>query len=168
MTLRLTFGVDPGQTGAIAVLADGEPVGFIDMPTTERKAGGHQVDARSLAAQLRGFACQHRGAYMYAVIEQVSAGPGQGVSAMFRFGQADGTVRGVLGALGIQWVEVHPSVWKRYLQLNGAEKDAARLYAIRRWPAMAKVLARKKDIGRADAALIALWAELTQQVGAAA
>lgn len=168
MTARLVFGIDPGQTGAVAVLADGVPVGFIDMPTTARKAGGHQVDGAALAAKLRGFRQQHAGAYTFAVIEQVSAGPGQGVTGMFRFGQSDGIVRGVLGALGVPMLEVHSATWKRFLQLTGADKDAARIEAIRRFPEMAAQLSRKKDVGRADAALIATWAELTQQVGAAA
>lgn len=168
MTLRLVLGVDPGQTGAIALLADGEPAGFIDMPTRERKAGGVMIDGAALAAALRGARMHHPGAYTFAVIEQVSAGPGQGVSAMFRFGQADGIARGVLEALGVPCIEVHPSTWKRYLQLTGADKDAARLLALKRFPGLAATLARKKDVGRADALLIALWSELTQQVGAAA
>lgn len=168
MTQRLVLGVDPGQTGAIALLADGQPAGFIDMPTKERRAGGLQIDGASLAAQIRGVRQQHAGAYTFAVIEQVSAGPGQGVSGMFRFGQADGIVRGVLDALGIPSIEVHPLTWKRYLQLQGQEKDAARLMVLQRFPGLAAMLARKKDVGRADALLVALWAELTEQIGRAA
>ena len=34
MTLRLTFGIDPGLTGAVATLIDGEPGPMLDMPTT--------------------------------------------------------------------------------------------------------------------------------------
>lgn len=168
MTQRLILGVDPGQSGAIAALADGAPVGFIDMPTRERKAGGLMIDGTRLAAELRGLRQHHPGAYTFAVVEQVSAMKGQGVTGMFRFGQADGIARGVLEALGIPLIEVHSSTWKRYLQLTGEEKDAARLLALSRFPGLAAVLARKKDIGRADALLIALWAELTQQVGIAA
>ncbi len=82
--------------------------------------------------------------------------PGQGLASTFRFGQADGIVRGVLGALRIAFVEVPPATWKKHLRLDGAEKDVARSYAIQRFPAIADQLARKKDIGRADALLIAL------------
>lgn len=167
MTQRLVFGVDPGQSGAIAVLADGVPVGFTDMPTIPRKAGGEQVDGRILAAQLRGWRQQHPGAYTLAVLERVQGMPGQGMHSTFRFGQADGVVRGVLGALGIGVIEVAPNVWKRYLQLDGKDKDAARLFARARFPSIADQLSRKKDHGRADALLVALWAELTCQVGEA-
>jgi crossover junction endodeoxyribonuclease RuvC len=182
MTLRLTLGVDPGQSGAIAALADGVPAGFIDMPTKDRKAGGEEIDAPKLAAAIRGIVMQHPGAYVYAVLEQVSAMPGQGGSSMFRFGQSDGVVRGVLGALGILTIEVHPATWKKRLGLvekrerghkvTPAEKreakNLARLMAVRLYPQVAEQLARKKDIGRAEAALIARWAELTEQIARAA
>lgn len=162
-TFRLTLGVDPGQSGAIAAIADGEPAGFIDMPVLTRKAGGQIVDGATLASDLRALIRQHPGAHITAALEQVSAMPGQGVSSMFRFGQADGVVRGVLGALGIGLVEVSPQTWKGRMRLTGTAKDAARTQAIQRFPALAGALARKKDIGRADALLIALWACLTEQ-----
>jgi crossover junction endodeoxyribonuclease RuvC len=162
-TFRLTLGVDPGQSGAIAAIADGEPAGFIDMPVLTRKAGGQIVDGARLAAELRALIQRHPGAHITAAVEQVSAMPGQGVSSMFRFGQADGIVRGVLGALGIGLVEVQPVTWKKRMRLIGADKDAARTQAIQRFPSLAAPLARKKDIGRADALLIALWACLTEQ-----
>ena len=168
MTLRLTLGVDPGQTGAIAALADGEFAGFIDMPTEARKAGGFQIVPKKLSDGIRELLAEHPGAYVYGVIELVAARPGQGGTGMFRFGQSDGIARGVLGALGIALIEVQPQTWKRYLQLTGKEKDAARIAAIQRYPGAAKQLARKKDCGRADALMIATWAELTEQIARAA
>lgn len=165
MTLRLVFGIDPGQTGAVVALADGEPVAVIDMPTYPRKAGGHEVDPYTLASELREVIRAHDGAYVVACIEQVSAMPNQGSASGFRFGQSDGMVRGVLGALGIARIEVPAAKWKKYFILTGQEKDAARGLAIRRLPKIADSLKRKKDIGRADAALIALWAHQTEQVG---
>lgn len=168
MTMRLVLGVDPGQTGAIAALADGEFAGFADMPTMPRKAGGHQINATQLAAELRGLRMAHPGAFCIAVIEQVHALPKQGSASGFRFGQSDGIARGVLGALGIALVEVAPQTWKRSLGLIGAEKDMARTLAIQRFPAASAHLQRKKDVGRADALLIALWAEQAEKVGRAA
>lgn len=50
-------------------------------------------------------------------------------------------------------------MWKRRFGLIGQDKDAARLLAIQRFPATAFQLQRKKDNGRADALLIALWVE---------
>lgn len=167
MTMRLTIGIDPGASGAIAFLADGVPVALHDMPVMPRKAGGSQVNAAELASILRGAYHTHYGAYIVAVLEAVSAMPGQGVSSMFRFGESYGVVRGVLGTLGIGIVPAVPQVWKRRMGLSGADKDVARTMAIERYPAIAAQLARKKDVGRADALLIAAWAELTEQVAAA-
>lgn len=164
MTLHLILGIDPGQTGAVALLADGEPAGFIDMPTIPRRAGGEQIDAVTLGDRIREAIGQHPGANLYAVIEQVNALPKQGSASGFRFGQSDGMARGVIGALRVPLVEVPPGTWKKYLRLTGAEKDAARAYALQRFPQLADDLRRKKDIGRADGLLIALWAYLTEQV----
>lgn len=164
MTLRLTLGIDPGQSGAIAFIADGRFSEFVDFPTEDRAAGGVMIQADRLADRIRDVLVKHPGAYVYGVIEQVSARPGQGTSGMFRFGQAEGIARGVLGALKIRIIQVHPQTWKRYLQLTGKEKDDARLMAIRIYPSAAEELKRKKDCGRADALLIGTWAERTEQV----
>lgn len=174
MTFRLTLGIDPGQTGAIAALADGVPAGFIDMPTHPRpKGGGSIVDAARLAAQLRGLVMKHPGAYVQAVIERVQAIGGNGKGRVRgsqasgqKLGQADGIVRGVIGALGIDLVEVEPQTWKRHHGLLGTEKDAARRLAITCFPALAFQLELKKNGGRADALLVATWAHYTEQIGA--
>ena len=105
--------------------------------------------------------------HVYAVaIERVHSMPGQGVSSSFKFGQSYGTVRGFFGA-SFQVIHAQPSVWKGHFTLNGKDKDVARARAIERWPAMAHMLARKKDIGRADAALIGLWSAETMPSAAA-
>lgn len=168
MTNRLVIGIDPGQSGALALLADGEFAGFRDMPTIPRKAGGEEVSGAQLAAILRGCQTPHLGAYVVAVIEKVGAMPGQGVSSAFRFGQSDGVVRGALGACGIGFIEVAPVKWKNRFALVGQDKDAARAYVIKRFPGAAVELVRKRDGGRADALLIALWAHETEQIARAA
>lgn len=169
MTQRLVLGLDPGLSGAIAVVADGVPVKFIDMPTRTRQSGhGTEVNVGKLQAELRGLRAEHRGAYCLAVVERVAGFRGQGGASQFAFGRADGQAVATIECLGIPILEVHPATWKTYFRLAGLEKDAARLLAINRYPAIATQLARKKDCGRADAVLIALWAELTEQLGRAA
>lgn len=104
-----------------------------------------------LAAELRLFATGAQ-----AVVEQVGAMPGQGVSSMFAFGQAFGLALGVLAGLGVATVTVTPAAWKRDLRLC-AGKDAARLRAAQLWPAQAAEFRRVRDDGRAEAALLAHW-----------
>lgn len=148
----ICIGIDPGVTGAVAVLRDGiEPIDVIDMPTVGRGAKGRQtVNAAALADFLRPYADG------VAAIEQVSAMPGQGVSSTFRFGESFGAAQGVLAALRIRTLRPTPQTWKRHHTLIGKDKDAARALAIDLFPDAS--LARKRDVGRADALLIAAWA----------
>lgn len=165
MTLRLTFGIDPGLSGAVATLVDGEPGPILDMPT--RKIGDwNEVAAEPLAQFIRIQREMHAGAWFSACIEKVGARPGDGGTSAFRFGDSYGVVRGVLESLGIEYTRAIPAVWKRRYGLIGQDKDEGRLLAIRRFPTMAEPLKRKKDNGRADALLIALWHESTAMRGA--
>ncbi|WP_194303952.1 hypothetical protein [Chthonobacter albigriseus] len=138
------------MSGAYAVLdASGAIVEVGDLPLigtgTQRR-----IDAANLAAIVRRLSPER------SILEAVNAMPGQGVSSMFRFGQSLGTVAGVLGACSVpvQWVT--PAKWKREAGI-GADKEVGRQRAIETWPAHATTFARKKDHGRAEAALMALW-----------
>ena len=150
---KIILGFDPGQTGAVAAF-DGERIeAVIDMPTMTRLHGkGNQVDPYALTTALIDL-CAGREAT--AVLEAVSAMPGQGVTSTFHFGESVGVVMGVLGALQIPVRMVTPAKWKKAAGLLGRDKDAARTLAIQLHPEVADQLARKKDTGRADAVGIA-------------
>ena len=87
-------GIDPGASGAIVALWEGEPVEWILMPTV-KVGSATRVNASSLADFLETVQASH------VYVEQVGAMPGQGVSSMFNFGHSCGTVMGVIGAMGI-------------------------------------------------------------------
>lgn len=165
--LRLTFGIDPGLTGAIATLLDGEAGPIIDMPTRTVGDWG-EVDAQKLALFIRDQRAAHPGAYVSACIEKVGARPADGGTSAFRFGESAGKVKGVLESLGIPYSRAIPASWKRSMGLLLTEKDASRQLALRRFPSAAHYLQRKKDNGRADALLLALYHENTQLGSAAA
>lgn len=154
--MSFIIGVDPGASGAVAILEDtGQLVQVFDMPSVEIQVGGkakRRVAPEMLASEL----CFYNVHGTVAVVEQVSAMPGQGVSSMFAFGQAYGLVLGVLAGLWIPTSTVTPSAWKKALKLNTG-KDAARAKAAQLWPQMAGEFKRVKDDGRAEAALIAHW-----------
>jgi crossover junction endodeoxyribonuclease RuvC len=82
--------------------------------------------------------------------------PGQGVTSMFNFGRSYGDVRGVIGAMEVPLHFVTPQKWKKHFGLS-SDKEQSRLRAIRMFPAVADSFKRKKDDGRAEAALIALY-----------
>jgi Holliday junction resolvasome RuvABC endonuclease subunit len=143
-------GIDPGIVGGWAIVTtDGDLLAAGDLPVAG--AGAQRMVSGPL---LRDIVAEHQPSR--AVVEQVSAMPKQGVSSSFKFGRAVGVAEGVMDGMGVSISWVTPGRWKKAMGL-GADKEASRQKAIRRWPGMASLFARKKDHGRAEAALIALW-----------
>lgn len=155
---QIVIAIDPGVSGAIAVLSDRQLLRVDDLPITPRASGGNAVNAALLRDLVREVMGQHPGAYFLAAVEDVHAMPGQGVSSMFAFGRSLGQIEAVVQcmALPLQWVR--PQAWKKCASLIGADKDMARTRAIELFPSLAARFARKKDVGRADAALIGMYA----------
>lgn len=147
--VKRTLGIDPGASGALVLLEGDQILGVNDMPTIMVK-GRAKVAAASVADVI----ANHQPDQI--VLEDVGAMPGQGVSSMFSFGRGVGVLEGVIAALGYPLVMVRPAKWKRDAGVP-ADKDAARLMATRLWPDWAAYFARKKDDGRAEAALLARW-----------
>jgi crossover junction endodeoxyribonuclease RuvC len=144
-------GIDPGASGAIVLLLDGEPIEWTEMPVM-KVGSATRVNPAALADIL--------GTYepTSVLIEQVGAMPGQGVTSMFNFGHSCGTVMGVLGAMGIPYTLVTPQAWKKAAGLIGTDKDAARARAIQLWPKWRDLDKKGKGQALADAALIARYA----------
>ena len=61
-----------------------------------------------------------------------------------------------LGTRSIPLTIIEPTAWKKFHGLRGGEKEASRQRALMLFPSAHALLARKKDHGRAEAALIAL------------
>ena len=149
-------GCDPGAFGAIAIVdTDDQSLILIDMPTLKVKRGPrlvNQVDATALADMLR----DHAPDISHAYIEKTWSMTGQGVSSSFAFGRAGGVVEGVWAGLGVAVSLVPPQTWTKAMR-RFSGKDASRERAIELFPEYTKMFSRKKDDGRADAALIAMW-----------
>ncbi len=151
----LILGVDPGITGALALL---DPQGRVemaeDLPSLQRGGGRgrvrREVDPAGLAHLLRPHAAHIR----LALVEAVASRPGQGVASVFSLGHSLGAIHGVLGALGVPVHPIAPSVWKKALGL-GADKEEARAMAARLFPMIP--LHRKADHNMAEALLIARY-----------
>lgn len=154
MTKRLTLGIDPGLSGAVAIIEAGHVVCLDDLPTVQFSNARikYRVDGSLLAALLKPYAPDIR----LAVVERVSARPGEAASGAFCFGYTSGCIMGVLGALGIPVTQPTPVKWKRAMLL-GSDKDLSRARAIELFPEAAVRLARKKDHDRAEALLLAYW-----------
>lgn len=174
MSLRITLGLDPGLRGCVASLVDGEAGPFTDMPVKEagirtrrsKKPGSvptkvqvWQIDAKELALWIRSLRSAHQGAHVQACLEAVGARPDDGGTSAFQFGEGFGKVKAVLEVLNIPYTLVTPKKWKGAMGLLGADKDASRQLALKRFPSMAGALRLKKHDGRSDAMLIALYLE---------
>lgn len=156
----LILGIDPGLTGALCVFRDGAFHALYDIPTMANGKGSakikRRVDALTLATMVRQIRARDSEDFMLAVVEQVAAMPGQGVASMFSLGETVGAIRGVLATLTIATEYVSPVTWKKAMKL-GKDKDAARSYAIQRYPEVAPYLGRVKDHNRAEAVLLAAY-----------
>ena len=148
------LGIDPGASGALVIVDTNQnTLEVMDMPCVEIKRGARmvrQVSAQLLVNLLRDHNASH------AYVEKVGAMPGQGVASMFAFGRAAGVVEGVLAGLEIPTTYVTPQEWQKAMRVIGG-KDGSRNRASQLWPAFSNQFARKKDDGRADAALVASY-----------
>lgn len=162
MPVPIVFiGIDPGKSGAIALWRPA--IGALtlhDAPLLANTKGKTETDLHGLLAALRvpdGDAI--------AVLEEAHPRPGEGAVGAFSFGKGYGAIQMALAVQGHEVRCVAPSVWKRNFGLifpkgtpGPRVKAASRALAQQRFPAMAQHFARVKDDGRAEAALMALYA----------
>jgi crossover junction endodeoxyribonuclease RuvC len=159
-TCLMVFGIDPGLTGAIAVLApDGTLQALWDTPTLTLKTSRGTRQEYDLPG-LVGLLVRYTGSQTHVLIEEAQAMPGQGTRSMFTIGLGMGIWLGILGALGLAHTRVRPAVWKRRLGLT-SDKEQARLRAQQLYPGAD--LRRKRDHGRAEALLLAWHGRQTYQ-----
>ena len=144
---NLRIGADPGSSGALVVLRDGEPISWLNMPLI--KIG---TNTRVNGAALGDFLAPYKGAPVF--LELVHIMPKQGASSAFTFGHSAGVVQGIVQGLGHPLTMVTPQKWKKAAGLIGTEKDRARSTAILLWPKWRELDAKVKGGALADAALI--------------
>ena len=148
------IGIDPGLSGAIAVLKDKKIQEIFDVPVMpEGKKNKRQLNSAQLVKLIKDIISDNEETVV--VVEHVTAMPGQGVTSMFNFGQTFGAIKGICAALGLPIFFVRPAKWKKYFNLINSQKDASRTRAIEIFPYFSSNLSKKKDSNKADAILIA-------------
>lgn len=162
MSVYFFLGVDPGLSGALALLGPTGSLQIEDMPTLQLKKGPKQkryLDYQAIARLVDSWASPDLPGTVVAAIEQVGAMPGQGVSSTFDFGRTYGALKMALHSQFIRVLDPTPTQWKRAVGIpTGAGKDQSRAVASNLFPRFAHLFARKKDDGRAEAALLAEYA----------
>lgn len=148
------ISIDPGKSGAVAVLDDGY-ADVYSLPECPKEL------FNLLKTLVAGSDC-------FVVIEKVHAMKNQGVTSTFNFGRSLGVVEGAIGALGLSpsyvtpqaWMKAYPSIAavKDGLTDRNAKRAAGKAEALRLsrgfFPELVDKLKRKKDDGRADALLL--------------
>jgi len=134
----LIIGIDPGVSGAIAVLdSKGE------LAPKWHKLSETECDAGN-------FLWEDYPKETFAYIERVHAMPKQGVSSVFKFGQSYGFLRGLLIGLGIPFEEVTPQKWQKAMGcMSKGDKNVTKAKAQQLFPGV------KVTHAIADALLIA-------------
>ena len=148
------IGIDPGLSGAIAILKDSKVLNLFDMPVmSEGKKNKRQLNSAQLVNIIKKNTDKND--EIAVVVEQVNAMPGQGVTSMFNFGQTFGAIKGVCAALNLSIFFVRPSKWKKHFELINSSKDSSRTKVIEMYPSLSNQLSKKKDVNKSDAILIA-------------
>jgi len=162
----IVIGIDPGLTGALAVLDHRGLQAVQDMPIMQRALAlgvvKNQVNAAALTQLLKGWLHDHDKNEFLVVLEhqapiRIKGKQPQGSSSVFSLGHTSGILEGVVVALGLSHQEVTPAVWKKALGLPGGAKNKAvvRARAQRLYPEAP--LTRVMDHNRAEAIMIARW-----------
>jgi Holliday junction resolvasome RuvABC endonuclease subunit len=137
MKSKSWIGVDPGASGAIAIIHESGRVNWIKNDSTEHELADWLRDVAD------GFDC-------FAIIEQVNAMPKQGVSSTFKFGKSFGFLIGLLTALRVPYETYRPQAWQKHMRcMTKGDKNVSKAAAQRLWPSA------KITHANADALLIA-------------
>jgi crossover junction endodeoxyribonuclease RuvC len=150
----IVLGVDPGIHGGLAIVGNDADraimVDAIDIPVV-----GSGARERVDAIAVQNFIQRH--APTFALIERAQAMPRQGASSGFKYGRAVGALETAIILCGVPFEIAEASAWKRFRHLPGKDKERSRQRALELFPSSHALLARKRDHGRAEAALIALY-----------
>jgi crossover junction endodeoxyribonuclease RuvC len=148
--MTVIVGIDPGATGAYAVIEDGGQWVF-DLPTMQT-ARRTVIDGAALIDHVQFLDPD------VIAIEDNQIGPALGKAAVFSMGYSMGACMTAAMTSTARIVRFTPRQWQTHVGLTsvaGSRKEVHRQRAIEMFPACADDLARKKDHNRADALLIA-------------
>lgn len=133
------IGIDPGATGALALIVNGHLQDVVDMPET----------GRLLSDTIHAWNPDR------VYLEDVHCNGLNGSKANWSLGFWKGMVEGVVSSLRHPLVKMSPQEWKKLNGLIGKDKEASRFLARELYPLHADKFKFKKNVDRAEAALIA-------------
>lgn len=147
--MKTYIGIDPGATGAMAVLLGD---GRVEIYDREEIFEGENMVFSFLSQALS------PDWETFAAIEKAQAMPKQGTVSMFNYGVNYGRWLQSLDDVGIPYQEIPPANWKKEFSLIHQDKQRSIEVAKNLFPSLSDKLTKKKDHGRAEALLIAEYA----------
>ena len=141
---RAFIGIDPGQSGSVAVIFPSGNSTWIKLDSTDH----------DIAEWMSSVCVSHP--LSVCRIERVSAMPKQGVSSTFKFGRSFGFLQGLLVAFQIPFELVTPQKWQGFMSCRTAgDKNVSKAAAQRLFPSL------KITHANADALLLAEYCRRT-------
>ena len=152
------IGIDPGYTGAIAVLTPAD-IRVFDMPAKGVPGEWHAALKHTVRVAAFYATQNANGVPVRVYIEQVHSMPNQSSVSTFTFGAVFGaTVQALVEHFLYSRVHfVAPSVWQPALKLSAKTPDGSRIRASELYPGHADKWPFRKHHGRTDAVLIATY-----------
>ena len=150
------MGIDPGFSGALAVLDSDLKIEFVmDMPII--KVGKkRELDEARLSVIFKMW----RSKSINGALEKSQTMPNQGIVSSGRYMASYGFLRGLCVGNGIPYHLIQPQTWKKAMMPDmGKEKGASIQKVSQLYPELS--LTRVKDHGIADAILIARYLKLS-------
>lgn len=124
MSVHTAIGIDPGASGAIALIHSGI-IHTVRMSETEADVAAFLIRWRELGDDMG----------MFGFLERVHSMPKQGVSSSFKFGASYGFLKGLLVGLRIPFEEVTPQKWQKAMGcLTKGDKNVSKQAAQRLFP----------------------------------
>lgn len=167
--MRVFVGIDPGLTGAMAVIDETGLRHLVDLPVMERSPTGtvrNQINPAALKAYLSEMLHPYDKNEVLFLIEGMQSMPAmmsgkvvRGVATTLSIGLSAGLIEGVVAARGYAYELVQPAHWKKVMKVS-AKKETARAAAIRMYPEAD--LHKVGHHNRAEAVLIARWGQMTR------
>jgi hypothetical protein len=116
----IILGIDPGLTGAIAILKNGEPLQIFPMPQDD--------DGQLHKSDLAIFFRQNYLHITHAYMEMASLRPMQ--SGQFKIGRNFGVIEGIMVAFGIPYEMILPQLWSKEFPHGVIETDKTKKYKL--------------------------------------
>lgn len=151
------LAIDPGLFASAAFYNPGSSIKsglrwqFLDVPLVEPEAG-RRPDVRVLRDWIMRLHPDR------AFIELVGGMPDDGKGQLSIFMRATGHLEACVDCCDVPMSRITPQRWKKFHEIpQGSDKEVSRQLALDMNPELKTWLTRKKDHGRAEAALLALY-----------